>query len=202
MIQNKNIRVDSIETKMANSGNTKYIITEGKDKYYFWRLEKGSEGNVFNSFTGMTDAGTLKKGAVVHIGYTEEDESFVNNEGKTINYKSRHIVGLREAGNDATVSDSQPAQNSRPGANSRPTESPRESSAAFGQRLAIHGMVNGMLAAGREPQVVIDSLGELLKLEDAIDTALKSPSDYLSDDLPTIHTDDNDESISVEDIPF
>jgi len=185
MIHNKNIRVDSIETKMASSGNTKYIITEGKDKYYFWRLEKGSEGSVFNSFTGMSDAGTLKKGSVVHIGFTEEDESFVNNDGKTINYKSRHIVGLREAGADTTASTSQPARNSRPGANSGSTESPRESNTAFGQRLAIHGMVNGMLASGKAPAEVEDSLGDLLELEDAIDRALKSPSEFYPDDDPS-----------------
>lgn len=197
MIHNKNIRVDSVETKMASSGNTKYILTEGKDKYYFWRLEKGSEGSVFNSFTGMSDAGTLKKGSVVYIGYTEEDESFVNNEGKTINYKSRHIVGLREVGIGETASAPSQAEKPRGGAN---FSSQRGSNDAFGQRLAIHGMVNGMLAAGDTPAVIISALGELLKLEDTIDRALKTPSEFLGDDLPSLSLDENE--IDVEDIPF
>jgi hypothetical protein len=59
-------------------------------------------------------------------------------------------------------------------------------------------MVNGMLAAGKTPGEVADSLGELLKLEDAIDEALKSPSTVI-DDLPVI---DQNEPMSVDDIPF
>lgn len=76
--------------------------------------------------------------------------------------------------------------------------SQRGSNDAFGQRLALHGMVNGMLASGKAPAEVEQSLGELLKLEDAIDRALKSPSEFLGDDLPTIEQ----ETMPVEDIPF
>jgi hypothetical protein len=60
-------------------------------------------------------------------------------------------------------------------------EPQRESREAFGQRLAIHGMVNGMLASGVKPREVIGQLGDLLVLEDAIDNALKNPGDVYPD---------------------
>lgn len=122
MVHNKNISVDTVETKMASTGNTKYILTMGKDKHYFWRLENGSEGEVFKSFMGMSNAGLIKKGSVAAIGFTEEDESFVNKEGKTINYRSRHIVGLREAGIGAVVSAPSTAEKPRGEANSASSE--------------------------------------------------------------------------------
>jgi hypothetical protein len=53
-------------------------------------------------------------------------------------------------------------------------------------------MVNGMLASGRSPTEVEGSLGELLKLEDAIDHALTTPSDFYPED----------QEMSVEDIPY
>lgn len=61
----------------------------------------------------------------------------------------------------------------------------------------MHGMVNGMLASGKSPAEVEGSLGELLKLEDAIERALKSPSDFIDDDLSTI-----DQEMDVEDLPY
>lgn len=98
---NKNIQIDDIQTKMASTGNTKYIIVSGKEKFYFWELHKGIPSPVFESYTGMKAVGLTKKGSVVAIGYTEEEESFVNKEGKTVNFTSRCIVGLREAGSGA-----------------------------------------------------------------------------------------------------
>ncbi len=54
-----------------------------------------------------------------------------------------------------------------------------------------------MLASGKSPAEVEGSLGELLKLEDAIERALKSPSDFIDDDLSTI-----DQEMDVEDLPY
>ncbi len=39
----------------------------------------------------------LKKGDTCAIGFTEKEESFVNKEGKTINYTDHFILSLREA---------------------------------------------------------------------------------------------------------
>jgi hypothetical protein len=60
--------------------------------------------------------------------------------------------------------------------------------------LAIHGFVNGLLAAGETPSEVEESLGDLLQLEDAIDHALKQPGDV----LPVIPAD----PVNVDDIPI
>jgi hypothetical protein len=94
MINNKNIVIESIESKQASTGNWKYILIDNqKNKYYFYRTIQGQDGDVYLSFIGMNP----QKGSVVAIGYIEEDKSFVNTEGKTINFKDRSIVSLREA---------------------------------------------------------------------------------------------------------
>jgi hypothetical protein len=97
MIQNKTIEIDSVETKMASTGNVKYIITSGKDKFYFYKIHKGNKSPAYESYEGMESAGRVKKGAVVAIGYTEEDKEFTNNKGEVIKYKDRCIVSIREA---------------------------------------------------------------------------------------------------------
>jgi hypothetical protein len=109
-IINKNIRVENIEAKMASTGNMKYILTDSdKNKYFFWQKNKGEDSNVYLSFTGME----VKKGDTVAIGYTEKDESFINREGKTINYTDRFILGLREANGVPTSNSSSRTQSLR-----------------------------------------------------------------------------------------
>jgi hypothetical protein len=115
-IINKNIRVENIEAKMASTGNMKYILTDSdKNKYFFWQKNKGEDSSVYLAFTGMG----VKKGDSLAIGYTEKDESFVNREGKTINYTDRFILGLREA-NGAPVSKSSSQPQSANGEANRP----------------------------------------------------------------------------------
>lgn len=93
-IINKDIEVASVETKQASTGNMKWIIVAtNKDKYFFWQTVKGQDSDVYQNFQNMG----VKRGSVVHIGYTEEPKSFVNKDGKTVNYIDRFIVGLREA---------------------------------------------------------------------------------------------------------
>lgn len=58
----------------------------------------------------------------------------------------------------------------------QPTYAPepfKENREEYGRRLAIHGMVNGMLAAGASPQAIIGQLPSLIMLEDAINEALE-----------------------------
>lgn len=91
---NENIQVDSIEAKMASTGNMKYILTDtNKKKYYFYQKAKGVDSDVYQSYTGMG----LKKGDMCNVSFTEEAKTFVNKEGKTINYTDRFIGSLREA---------------------------------------------------------------------------------------------------------
>ena len=67
---------------MSSTGNTKHILISGRDKYYFWQLHKGQPSPVYQSYTDMQSAGLIKRGAVVAIGFTEEQESFVNIRGE------------------------------------------------------------------------------------------------------------------------
>jgi hypothetical protein len=139
-IINKNIRVESLEAKMASTGNMKYIIKDEQgNKYFFWQKNKGEDSDVFLSFQGMA----VKKGDTIAIGYTEKEDSFVNREGKTINYIDRFILGLREANGVPAASESQTAEKPR-------SEAPRalqsNSTDAFGRRLGIQGHINALLS--------------------------------------------------------
>lgn len=95
MILNKNIQVDNVITQIASTGNTKYTIISGKDKYSFYQSTKdGEDSDVYGSYKNMN----VRLGDVVAIGYIEEPATFTNAQGKVINYKKRSIVNLREAG--------------------------------------------------------------------------------------------------------
>lgn len=48
-----------------------------------------------------------------------------------------------------------------------------ESREDYGRRLAIHGFVNGLLAAGASPDAIKYQLKNLIQLEDAINEALE-----------------------------
>lgn len=90
----RNIVIEAIESKMASTGNTKYIIKDtNNNKYFFWMKAQGENSSVYESFMGMQP----KKGSTVNISFTEKEESFVNKDGKTINYTDRFIGSLREA---------------------------------------------------------------------------------------------------------
>src|SRR2546423_1444608 len=91
---NENIQVDSIEAKMASTGNMKYILTDtNRKKYYFYQKAKGADSEVYLSFIGMS----LKKGDMANISFTEEEKSFVGKEGTPIKYIDRFIASIREA---------------------------------------------------------------------------------------------------------
>jgi hypothetical protein len=147
---------------------------------------------VYKSFTGLG----VKKGDTIHIGFTESPETFVNKEGKTVNYTDRFILGLREASGAP----------SRIEVKDGPERANRgqydESRQAFGRRLAVHGFVNGMLAAGATIETVVKDLPALMRLEDAIDLALQGPLGP-GEDLPTIQQDySGGEDVDMSDVPF
>src|ERR1044072_7777653 len=103
---NQDIQVEILELVsvcnyplQASTGNMKWIITDtNKLKYFFWQKNNGQDCETYQTFLAMG----VKKGDWIHIGFTESDESFVNKEGKTVNYKDRFILGLREAGGSPT----------------------------------------------------------------------------------------------------
>lgn len=182
---NKVITISSEETKKTQYGLVKKIKDENGLTYSIFDTKKdGSESTAWAQYKD------LSTGDTVQISYVEEPKEY---EGK--GYMARTIRNFNsDIGNGhSQYKDSQKQESPRGKA---PVASGRGSNDAFGHRLAIHGMVNGILAGGKAPEDVIEALGRLLQLEDAIDLALKTPSEFLGDGLPT------DEEMNVEDIPY
>lgn len=133
----------------------------------------------------------LDLGDTVQIGYVEdivESAEFGKVTYRTIRSFNKDI-GNGMANHQAQT------QTPRGGANN----ASGRGSDAFGRRLAIHGMVNGLLASSMPPEMIIKELPNLLKLEDAIDSALSPVSEPKPVSEPTIHAD---EDLNVEGIPF
>lgn len=186
---NKTITIDSVEIKQAKTGNWKYIIKDKEgDKYYFYKDTKNGESEAFVSFNSLSP----KNGDNLTIGYNEEDKTFVNDKGQTINYKDRFIATILRVSNPA----SQPE--------TRITTHSGESREAYGLRLAIHGMVNGLLAGGATPAMVSEMLPELFGLEEDIELRLSRPAGMNAAELKIKKANDSIENIevNVDDIPF
>ncbi len=213
---NRNIQIESIEAKMASTGNMKYILKDtSNNKYFFWQKNKGQDSEAYLSFTGMG----LKKGDTVAIGFTEEQKSFVNNENKTIDYTDRFILSLRES--SGSPAPSQPEIPRSVANNSSQGIPQNKGNDAFGKRLAVHGFVNALISSGVKPlDITGETIVELTKLESRID-AILNPSSFrqavqahapqVLEELPTIQVAPDiaeaaeqmaSEDIFVEDIPF
>jgi len=168
---------------------------------------KGNDGNWYSTFRSwqgeMKDAYNqllhgnhnepFKKGDVALISYKEEAYN-----GK-IQYKLMSIFP-----SDQAPAPSTPPQTESPryeAATASQGASGRGSNDAFGRRLALHGMVNGVLAAGIPPKEVKKLLPDLVELEDEIEAALAfTPEPTAMDsDLPQEAPQDD---LNVEDIPF
>lgn len=180
-IKNAVIKITSIE-----EDNGRYKIKDEHNKSYsFFKTLSGKDDltQAYSHFTYNNHNGAFKVGDTVKIGYSEKPGT--DRSGKPITYKN--IVSFFPA-----EPSSQPVVVAHPA----PVAEPYESRNQFGKRLALHGMVNGMLAADTKPLEVILELPNLLKLEDAIEAILiKQPAT----ELPIIQQDDD---IKVEDIPF
>lgn len=152
--------------------------------------------------------GKLEIGSSVQIGYVEDTGEY---EGKPVTYRT--IRSFNSDIGSGMVNAQAQGKTSNTEAN-RGTRN--ESGDAFGRRLAIHGMVNGMLAAGLDPVQIDDRvITHLLDLENRIDRMLNEPvakqemrakfgtplSEPQANDaeLPTIQQEDD---LSVSDIPF
>lgn len=193
---NKTITIDSIETKQASTGNWKYIIkdTDG-DKYHFYRDNKNGQSEAFVSFNSLSP----KKGDSLMISYNEEDKSFTNDQGKLINYKDRFIANIIKGSGQQTITQTV----------YEPVEKGNDK---FGLRLAIHGMVNGLLASGKSPQEVSELLPDLFGLEQDIELRLSKPMSLnvaeakIRENMPVASINDQGyietTNIDVDSIPF
>jgi len=163
----------------ANNGQRSFT-------YSIWKTKQdGTDSQTYAQFKTMG----LKVGSTVMIGYViDEYETEIGGFPKKI--QSKKIINFREASSQTAPS----AQSSNGGANRGQSG---QSGDAFGRRLAVHGFVNGMLAAGATADTITKDLPALLRLEDAIDQALQGPVGS-GEDLPIIQQED----LNVDDIPF
>lgn len=159
-ILNKTITIDDIQSKFASTGNEGFTLISGNNKYTFYRTIKGEDGDVYLAFKSMD----VRPGMTVNIGYTEEPQSFVNQKGETVNFTKRSVLSIREADGQYQGSVTQSTQ---------PVKF--ETNDKHGLRLAIHGMVNGMLASGITAPTIEEQLPFLFKLESKIDELLEKP---------------------------
>ena len=160
-ILNKGITITEISMKSVKSGS-KYALKdhEGRTFNFFTTKQDGTDTQAHAQFKSMG----LKVGSTVTIGYVED--SFTTQDGRA--GITKKIISFREL-------------NGEPSQTAPQTESARgevkrgqsgNSSDAFGRRLALHGFVNGMLAAGATVDVIKNDLPALLALEDEIDNLL------------------------------
>jgi hypothetical protein len=167
----------------AHDGNRSFT-------YSIWKTKQdGSDTSAYAQFKNMG----LTQGSTVMVGYViDEYETEINGFPKKI--QSKKIINFRET-NELPQTPPQ-GLSSNGGAN---RDLPGHSSDAFGRRLAIHGFVNGMLAAGATIETIKKDLHALVKLEDEIDNALAGRE--VGAGLPTIQVE-NDTDKLAEDIPF
>lgn len=194
----KKIKGKNIETGQANT----YTVYQTKQ-----------DGSISTAWTQLQ---TISVGDTVNVGYVEQ--SGVMQDGKP--FTSRIVRNFdKDLGNGRKnyVQHNPPApvQSPSQGQNIAPQ---RESSEAYGKRLAIHGMVNGLLASGMLFPDVIKSLPGLIQLEDEIEKALnpspfrqavqRTNPDFIKEhDLPTIQQDPTADEPTfsddeLADIPF
>lgn len=88
---NKTITIASIETKTASTGNIKYILHSGNEKYEFWTKKKdGNETKAFTQFKKFKP----QIGDSFEVSIKEEEEEFRNAQGKDVKYTKRTILGF------------------------------------------------------------------------------------------------------------
>ncbi len=200
---NKVIGLTSLTIKSGPYGNIAKIQDEKGLTYSVFEKKRDNTTSVaWQQLMGYTDDNGedhegLKLGTNVQISFSEEQKEY---EGKS--YTARTIRSFNEdIGNGAAnYANQSPSTPSSPASNLDHSGAPqRGSNDAFGRRLAIHGMVNGMLAAGVRPeQINTTAIKNLLELEDRLESALspvseptatepsfiRSPGDFNTEDIP------------------
>lgn len=166
--QNKVITIVTKEEKKTKTGtNTKIFLTDQDGiKYSFFKKKK--DGTLCTAAEQLRDAG-IDEGSTVQISYVLDSYEY---EGKTIN--ENKVTGFRET-------NEQPRVNAPVSVTSKPEPTYQKEEGkgndAFGRRLAIHGMVNGMLSSGIRPEIIsTETIKELNALEDRINLVLDPPT--------------------------
>lgn len=197
---NKAITISGKEEKLQG-GNPVVKIKDEKNLTYtvYKTKQDGSESVAWQQLQ------ELNLGDTVQIGFVED---FGEYEGKKVTYRTIRNFNKDIGEGMVNASQSKSSNTGHSGA------SQRESSEAFGLRLAIHGMINGLLAGGHSPQDVSVMLPELFGLEEDIEKRLSKPASLNvaegkiakanegTIDPQELFEEEYTTSISVEDIPF
>ncbi len=191
---NKTITVSAKEEKLQGGKPVMKIKDQNNLTYTVYKTKQ--DGTTSVAWTQLAD---LNLGDNVQIGYAEQQGEY---EGKAVTYRT-----IRSFNKDIGQGMANAQAQGKTTPQGHNNESDRESSKDFGKRLAIHGMVNGMLASGMTPEGVESALPSLLKLEESIDKALNPATGWdkaretfgTPEELPTLQ---QEEEIDVSDIPF
>lgn len=179
-LENRTITIKSLE-----GSESRYKIKDqnGLTYSFFTTKKDGSQTEAYRTFMVENNGGPLMIGNHVQVTFREEQKP--NQSGQMITY--RNIVSFLGG-----VTAPLPS----PGGMSSGSRGPSPiSDDRYSRRLAMHGMVNGLLAAGVPVDSVVQYLPGLSKLEDEIEASLillPSSSQPLSEEVDQI----------VEDIPF
>jgi hypothetical protein len=111
-LQNKVIKITGVESKMINNSTLYTLISNegGKDvKYNLWSKKKdGSDTAAYSAFQQLN----VQVGSVVEVAFTAEPQSFVNEQGKSVNFERRTVMVIKPSSEDKI--DSAPEQSSQP----------------------------------------------------------------------------------------
>lgn len=174
--------MDTVVAKSEDKGQQVVITDSNKNFYSFFKTKQdGSPTAAANTFA------LASSGQPVSIIFKE-----VPYKGKTL----RSVVKFRaqEAGRPS------PQQPPRHNQAPAPAYSAPAGQDSLGKRLAIHGFVNGLLAAGARPDIIDDAtLQQLDELETRVTNFLERGIAPQFSAQPVSSTDGE---IQVEDIPF
>jgi hypothetical protein len=175
-IFNKTITISEVVMKQTIGGN-KYAIKdhEGRTFNFFTTKKDGGDTSVYSQFKNME----LAVGSTVMIGYVEDE---FEREGKTV--ISKKIINFRESSDEPTQTAPQ-GKSFNLGQNFVRSEVSRDE---FGRRLAVHGMINGMLASPNfsweSVSEVRENLAFAFSLEDDINRKLAEPITESESEVP------------------
>lgn len=171
-IYNKVITIESKEEAKTQSGNTMVKLTDHTGERFTF-FKKKQDGNLTSVAAQFRDMG-LDEGSTVKIGYVIENYQDKNG----ITRESHKIINLQETNDNPVVATSETGKPSGEAPRASGEVSSKGSNDAFGRRLAVHGFVNGMLAAGATIETIVGDLPALMRLEDEIEKHLNPPAGW------------------------
>lgn len=173
--------------KIGEKGNGFWIKDEKGDFYSGFKEYQGKPNLEYEQLMGGNHDTPFKEGDMAVLRIVKK--AGVDKDGKDKIFNN--IVGVFPGDTTASAGLRKPvdAVQAQTYEKAETPEKPMESRENFGRRLAIHGMVNGLLAAGMAITQIEERLGELLRLENSINKIL----------LGNLDTSDQD---MVDGIPF